>query len=110
MSLNPKVFQKFSSKCSKKWQVDFKNLKGGQKKKKKKPLNETSRGYQKPPEHCLILKAHIHVKHLHLEPPIFFKLKKKWKSQNYRDVKKITLYIGKGSITWWNSTITYVII
>jgi hypothetical protein len=71
MSLNPKVFQKISSKWSKKQQVDFKNLKGGQATKQKgKPLNETSRGYRKPPNRCLIFKAHIHVKHLHLEPPI----------------------------------------
>jgi len=79
MSLNPKVFQKFSLKWNKKRRVDFKNLEGGQATKQKgKPLNETLKGYQKPPEHCLILKAHMHVNFRNFFCLIFFWLIYKW--------------------------------
>jgi hypothetical protein len=45
------------------------------------------KGYQKPPKHSLIPRAHIHVEHLHVEPPIQRK-KRRW-SQNQRDAKPV---------------------
>jgi hypothetical protein len=59
-------------------ELTLKTWKGEKNEAKKKVFERNiEKGYQKPLGHPLILKTHMHVKHLHLKPPTKKKRRKK---------------------------------